>query len=110
MKVPEHLGNFIFCWIHFAENFGNFRFLEFFWHLGKALAGIVLASNFSLVGGSLFGAPALQKKPGEKVPAVQHISLDVDDDEDDEHEEEVEDDADDEDENEYEDEFEDDKG
>ena len=59
----------------------------------ETFAGIVPASKFSLVGGALFGARALQKIPGQKVPGsipaaarLQHILLDVDDDKDDGHE------------------------
>ena len=58
------------------------------------------------MGGALFGARALQKTSGEKVPGstpaaarpAQHILLDVDDDEDDEHEEDHKDDEDEDDE------------
>ena len=52
------------------------------------------------MGGALFGALALQKKAGKKVPAVQPISLNIDY-KDNEYKEEVEDNVDDKDKNEY---------
>ena len=78
-------------------------FLDF-WHFGGTFAGSV-TSKFCLVGGALFGARALQKTPGETVPGsippaarLQHIWLDIDDDEHNEHERDLKDNEDNEDE------------
>ena len=90
------------------------NFLRFFCHIREAFAVIVPAPKFCLVGGALFGAWVLHQTPGGKVPGsisaaapVQHILLDI---EDDEHEQDHKHDEDDADENDDEDEFEDDKG
>ena len=90
------------------------NFLRFFCHIREAFAVIVPDPKFCLVGGALFGALALHQTPGGKVPGsisaaapVQHILLDI---EDDEHEQDHKHDEDDADENDDEDEFEDDKG
>ena len=76
-------------------------------------AGVVPASKFCLVGGTLFDVLALQRKgsrfDSHRGAPVQHILLDIDDDEDDEHEEDHKDEDDEDDEDDEEDE-EDDKG
>ena len=52
-----------FLFLHFEGLSGIIRRIE------ESFAGIVLASKFCLVGVALFGARALQKTPGQKVPS-----------------------------------------